>query len=83
MGLEECLIFQAKLEKNHPWRPSPAAREFVGFPLPNKRFGFNDIPPALICVSKVTREVHLTEDVLMGNLPTPISLMLQPEKGET
>lgn len=27
------------------------------------------IPPALISVSKVTYEVHLTEDILTGNLP--------------
>lgn len=71
MELEECLILQAKIEKTpYPCRPNPAAKEFIGFPLPNKRIDFNDIPPALICVSDVTCEVHLTEDILMGNLYT-------------
>lgn len=52
-GLDEWLIFQAKIEKNHPWRPSPAARELIEFPLPNKRIDFNDIPPALIVSAKL------------------------------
>lgn len=60
--------FKQKYLKNHPWRPSPAARECIGFPLPNKRIDSNDIPPALTCVSKVTCEVHLTENILIGNL---------------